>query len=460
MAQTFTKRTPMPVRSEELFEWHTRPEAFLRLKPFWEHVRLLEFEGIRDGQKAVLEVKAPFKRRWVAMHEGYIDGLQFRDRQVSGPFKRWEHTHRCEPDGDRSVMLDDITYEMPLGPLGLIADRVFGRDKIEQMFAHRHAVLLHDLQDHLEAGAVGPTPRRMTVAITGASGLVGSRLKGLLGSGGHVARGVQRASQGIGFNASAIAGADAVVHLAGEPIAQRWSQEVKREIHRSRVEGTRRLCATLAALPAPPKVLISGSAVGIYGSRGQSVLTEDSPVGEQDAGFLAQVARDWERATDEAYAAGIRLVHLRTSLVLSPEGGALKQMLPAFKAGAGGPIGGGKQWMPWIHIDDLCSLIYRAVWDDRLEGPLNAAAPEPVINRVFVKTLGRVLKRPAAVPLPAFAVRKLFGQMGEETLLASQRVVPQKLIDHGFRYRYPKLEDALRSLMGRYRDPAAVPLTA
>ena len=207
-------------------------------------------------------------------------------------------------------------------------------------------------------------------------------------------------------------------------------------------------------LPTPPS---PRSAVGIYGSRGQTTLTEDSPLGGEDAGFLAQVARDWERAANEAYAAGIRLVLLRTSLVLSPEGGALKQMLPAFKAGGGGPIGGGSQWMPWIHIDDLCGVIYRALWDDALEGPINAAAPEPVINRVFVKTLGRVLGRPAIVPLPAFAVRKLFGQMGEETLLASQRVVPQKLMEHGYRYRYPKLEDALRSLLGRYRDPASIP---
>ena len=474
MAQKFVKRSPMPATTRQLFDWHTRPAAFDRLAPPWEHVKLLEFEGIRDGQRAVIEMKAPFKRRWVAVHRDYVDGLQFRDEQETGPFARWEHAHRCEPDTQRkggSVMVDDVTYVMPLGPLGMLADRIFGRNKIEQMFAHRHRVLRNDLLDHADAGHLnadgnGAAKPKLTIAITGASGLIGSRLRGFFESGGHTVRAVRRTGGGgsVGFNANAISGADAVIHLAGETISQKWTDDAKAEILRSRVEGTRRVCEIIASLPAAkrPKVLLSASAVGYYGSRGDEILDEAEPAGTggragKRPSFLAEVCEAWEGAATEAVAAGVRVVHPRIGVVLTPQGGALKKMLPAFKAGVAGKLGDGRQWWPWVHIDDLCGIFYRCIWDDSVEGPVNVVAPEPVTNAVFTKTLGGVLRRPTLLPLPGFMVKLIFGQMGRELLLASQRVVPGEMLSAGHRYRHPDLEGALRALLGREPHPEEVP---
>ena len=445
--RSFEKITPVPGPRREVFDWHTRPGAFSRLTPPWDPTRLLHYEGIRDGQRVVLRVVAPWPRKWIALHEDYIEGVQFKDRQVKGPFPRWVHTHRVESDplgrADHCVMHDQIDFKLPMGPLGALAYRMFMREQIERMFAHRHEILVGDTFDHRTIAR----GRQLTVAITGASGLIGRALSDYLSTGGHAVRSVARLD-GLSFDLDAIAGADVLVHLAGEPIAQRWNEEVKEKIRRSRVDRTALLAEQLARLPQNqrPRVMLSGSATGIYGDRGDAILTEDSHAG---TGFLAGVAQAWERATRLAEEAGIRVVHLRTAVVLSPKGGALKKMLTPFKLGLGGRLGSGLQYLPWITLDDHVRAQYSLMFNDEIRGPVNLVAPEPVTNAAFTQTLARVLRRPAIVPAPAAALRVAFGEMAEEALLASARVEPLRLREAGFDYRHPDLEEALRKLLGR-----------
>lgn len=448
--RTFDKATRVPGPQSEVFDWHTRAGAFERLTPPWDNTKLLEYGGIRDGQRVVLKVWAPWPRKWVAVHEDYIEGVQFKDRQVKGPFPQWVHTHRVYPDpqGQRgvSLMRDHIEFKIPAGPLGAIVYRLFMRKQIEQMFDHRHATLVADTVEHRQTSG----RRKLTVAITGASGLLGRTFSAFLTTGGHAVRPVAR-RDGLTFDLDAVRGADVLVHLAGEPIAQRWNADVKDRIRRSRVDRTRLLCEQLARMPDDerPGVLLSGSATGIYGDRGDAVLTEDSAVGDGDESFLAEVAKGWEDETRAAADAGMRVVLLRTGIVLSPQGGALQKMLPAFKLGLGGRLGDGQQYMSWVSIEDHLRIMYRAMFDAKIRGPINAVSPHPVTNARFTQTLAKVLRRPAILPAPAFLLRRAFGEMADEALFSSQRVEPLRLTQAGFVHRHPHLETALRELLGR-----------
>jgi uncharacterized protein len=243
--------------------------------------------------------------------------------------------------------------------------------------------------------------------------------------------------------ASALAGADVVVNLAGEPIAQRWTASAKRTIRDSRVAGTRNLIDGLRACEERPRTLVSASAAGYYGPRGEEPLDEDALPG---ADFLAELCVAWEAQAAEAGALGMRVVRLRTGVVLAAGGGALRQMLTPFRLGLGGPVAGGRQYMSWIHIDDHVALLLAALEDERFSGPLNATAPEPVSNKQFASTLGRVLRRPAIVPVPALALRALYGEMSS-VILTGQRVLPAKALVLGFRFRHPQLREALESAM-------------
>lgn len=242
-------------------------------------------------------------------------------------------------------------------------------------------------------------------------------------------------------------GVEAVVHLAGENIgASRWTPERKAEIRRSRVEGTRRLCESLARLSHPPKVLVSASAIGFYGKREDEILREDSPPGRD---FLAQVCVEWEAATKPASRAGVRVVPLRFGMILSPAGGALQKMLLPFKLGVGGRIGSGRQFMSWIAIDDAIGAIHHAICTESLQGPVNAVAPNPVTNAGFTQVLARVLSRPAIVSLPAFAARLAFGELADALMLSGARAIPARLQESGYPFRYPELEGALRHLLSQ-----------
>jgi hypothetical protein len=295
----------------------------------------------------------------------------------------------------------------------------------------------------------------MRIALTGATGFIGRRLIERLLDCGHALRLLGRKPFGsLPFSSWDAGGADpppeeslreteAVIHLAGEPVAQRWTQEAKRRIRASRVEGTRRLVEALAALPQRAGVLISASASGIYGARGDDILTESTPPG---GGFLAEVCLEWERAAAGAEALGLRVIRLRIGTVLGRGGGALARLLRPFKAGLGGRLGNGRQWMSWIHLDDLVELIRFAAESPGLRGPVNAVAPNPVTNADFTRQLAAVLRRPAALPVPAFTLRAVFGEMAS-VLLDSQRVAPEAALAAGFDFRYPELGLALKELL-------------
>ncbi len=288
----------------------------------------------------------------------------------------------------------------------------------------------------------------MTIAITGASGLIGTRLMSLLRDRGEQTRTISTRGEVRGAD---LEGCDAVVHLAGEPVAQRWTVAAKERIRSSRVDGTRHVVEALARLNKPPAVLISASAIGYYGSRGDETLTESSPPAQD---FLGEVAVGWEREARQAErfearaaeALGIRVVIPRFGVILARNGGALKKMLLPFKLGIGGRIGNGKQWMSWIHIDDVVRLISFAIANESVRGPVNAVAPNPVTNAEFTRELARALHRPAVFPVPLFALRILFGQMAE-IVYASQRVVPEAALRAGFEFKFAELSAALRDLL-------------
>ena len=296
----------------------------------------------------------------------------------------------------------------------------------------------------------------MKILVTGASGLVGRALVPLLTAEGHEAARLVRSAPGAGdvpwdpdagtLGAEALEGFDGVVHLAGENIASgRWNTEKKRRIRESRVRGTRLLSETLAALKRPPRVLVSASAVGFYGDRGEEELTEASPAG---TGFLSEVCREWEAATEAAEGKGVRVVHARLGIVLSRRGGALAKMLTPFRLGVGGVIGNGRQYMSWVTLDDAAAALGHLLAADTVMGPVNVVAPAPVTNREFTATLGRVLRRPAVFPVPGFMARLAFGEMAEALLLASARVKPEKLLDSGYAFRHGSLTEGLRHVLG------------
>ena len=302
----------------------------------------------------------------------------------------------------------------------------------------------------------------MRILVSGTSGLVGSALVPALETAGHsVVRLVRREPAANAANevrldptvdpplatpaeAGKPQGFDAVVHLAGESIAGRWSAAKKARIRESRVQGTRMLASALSRSDPRPKVVICASAIGIYGSRGDEVLREESAPGSD---FLAEVGREWEEATTPAARVGIRVVSLRIGVVLSPRGGALGRMLTPFRMGAGGRIGSGHQWMSWITLDDLVGVIQHAIANDSLSGALNTVAPGPVTNAQFTRALGHTLHRPTILPMPAFMVRLIFGEMGEALLLGSQRVDCGKLLASGFHFRHPELQPALAAIL-------------
>jgi uncharacterized protein (TIGR01777 family) len=299
----------------------------------------------------------------------------------------------------------------------------------------------------------------MRVAVSGSGGLIGSALMKALADGGHDAVRMVRRAPSVGekavrwdprtgaVDAAGLEGADAVVHLAGENIAAgRWNAGRKAAIRDSRVEGTRHLSEALAALSNPPETLVCASATGYYGDRGDNVVTEESPAG---TGFLAEVCREWEAASAPAVRKGIRVVTLRIGMVLASDGGALSRMLPVFRAGLGGVLGSGSQYVSWIALDDLPAIVLHALSREELRGAVNAVAPRPATNRELTKALGKVLSRPVLCSVPAFALRLVFGEMADALLLSGCRVLPRRLEETGYRFRYPELVGALHHLLGQ-----------
>jgi len=299
----------------------------------------------------------------------------------------------------------------------------------------------------------------MKVLIAGATGLVGGALKPAFDEKGISVTDLVRTSPNIGLpeiewhpnqgevDPAELEGFDAVINLAGESIAAgRWTEAKKKRIRESRIQGTRLLSETIAKLTSPPKVFLCASATGIYGDRGNETLDEDSAPGK---GFLADVCREWEEATKGAADAGVRVVNLRFGPIFSAEGGMLEKLLPPFKLGVGGKIGSGKQYMSWVAMDDVVGAVTFALENETQRGPINIVTPNPVTNGEFTKALGKVLSRPTFFAVPEFAARLAFGEMADEMLLSSQRVVPKRLSDAGYKFKYPDLEAALRHTLGK-----------
>ncbi len=472
---TLTFRLALPGSSAEAFAWHERDGAFERLSPPWRPVRIVgRSGGIRDGARVVLDLGFP-AGRWELTHHGYQAGVAFHDRQVSGPFARYEHAHRFhdEPSG-LGELHDELAWALPLAPLSAPAEWLVQRE-FARLFAWRHRVTRLDLERI--ARVKGPA---LTIGVTGASGFLGRELCAFLTTQGHRvvrfaraahdgtarppvrARGTPRSDATQGPPATiawdpvrgvldpvALRGLDAVVHLAGAGIADEpWTAVRKAELVESRVRSTDTLARALAAASphGGPRVLVSASAIGFYGDRGEQKLTEQSPAG---SGFLADLAQRWERAAEPARAAGVRVVHPRLGIVLSPQAGALAKLALPFFFGAGGPLGNGLAWWSWISLHDLLDVLLFAIEDGRLQGPINAVAPEPLRQRELARALGRALHRPAFAPAPAFALRAILGrEQADEMLLASQRVYPQLLQAAGFRYRDPEPGPALDVMYG------------
>ncbi len=435
---------------DEVFAWHTRPGAMPRLVPPWQPMTVVsETPSLADG-RAVLGLPAGLL--WVAQHDGaaYDPPHRFVDQLSSDGVRswppriigKWRHTHEFSAEGPAATRVHDrVDAPVPAAAL-------------RPTFVYRHRQLADDLAAHREAAEAGLAPS--TIAVTGSSGLVGSALTALLTTGGHrVIRLVRRPAghpDERQWNPDAPAvdllnGVDAVVHLAGTSIAGRFTDSHRAAIRDSRIEPTRKLAEVAGRSTDGPRTFVTASAIGYYGfDRGDALLDEDGSRGE---GFLADVVADWEAATAPAAQAGLRAVAVRTGIVQAARGGTLKLMRPLFAAGLGGRLGSGRQWLSWIGIDDLVDVYYRALYDQRLTGPVNAVAPNPVRNVDYTRSLATTMHRPAVLPVPAFGPRLLLGSQGARELAeANQRVVPAKLHDVGHRFRHPEVGQALAHQLG------------
>lgn len=463
---TFVRRSTLEASAATVWRWHGRPGALDRLTPPWESVQVEERpEGLHDGSRAILRVRVgPLTLRWVAEHRDCVPGHGFSDVQVSGPFHLWEHRHTMIPLGARRCVLEDhIRFALPLGRLGRLLGRRQVLGKLRRMFDFRHETTRLDIAALERRGTREP----LRVLLVGASGLVGRALQPLLSTAGHEVRtllhpgSVEGLRQGTRdspagpLDAETLEGYDAIVDLAGEELADgRWSRARTRRTLRRQVDGSRLLAETLSRLARPPSVFIGASGTGYYGSRGDAWLDEASSPG---TGFLADLCREWEGASTPAHVPGVRTIHLRLGLVLSPSGGPLARMLWPFCLGAGGRLGSGQQFVSWIGLDDAVGAILHCIETESLEGPVNVVAPEPVTNAELTRTLGRVLSRPTVLTLPRAAVRLTLGDLADELLAASTRVQPRQLQESLYPVRHPTLEGSLRYLLGRTARPTARP---
>lgn len=452
-----TLQLPYPV--DDVRAWHDRPGALVRLTPpglatlddpaagGMQEGRIV---GTRLGPAPLPELLRP---RWVLRHREHDPAAgRFVDEQVHGPWRTWRHEHRLSPSDGGTEIRDELEVELPRH-LERLAPLVESR--LHRVLAFRDRQLRDDLAFHARFAG---TPR-LTIAITGSSGLIGTQLAALLETGGHTVRRMRR-QPGVGpgeifwdpeggrLDPADLADVDVVVNLAGRSIGTRWSAEARRGIRSSRVRGTVLLSRTLAGMRDGPSALVQASAIGIYGPRRPGeLLTEADPGGE---GFLADLVRDWEAGTRSAADAGVRVASLRTGLVLSDGGGPLLPQLPLFLAGAGGRLTEAGAMVSWIALDDVVRAFAHAALTPDVQGPLNAVAPQPVTSREFARTLGRVLGRPALLPVPAAGPRLVLGgEAAEQLIRTDQDVSDARLRSSGFEPAHSTLEQALRHALWR-----------
>ena len=453
--RTFERQVTLPVDVETLWRWHAQAGAFERLMPPWQRVRPVDLPAtLAEGREASFYLEFGFiKRLWRARILDVKPPQKFVDLQLAGPFKAWRHEHLMTASGPgRATLVDRVAYALPFGLERVGPVRSFAHRELERLFRFRHRRMEADLERH---GGALPGQGK-TILVTGSTGLIGRRLVPYLRTLGYKVRGLTRGdSRGDllhwdplsgEVDPEALAGVDAVIHLAGENIASgRWTRARKEHILQSRIDGTHTLVRAMERMLKRPSVFICASGVNYYAA-GPDIKSEDAPPG---SGFLAEVCVRWEQEAARAQELGIRTVLMRTGVVLDPSGGALGKMLPAFSLGLGGPIGSGLQGFPWIPMDDLLDIYERAVRDVKLTGAVNAVHPHIVDQGTFSRCLAGVLRRPAFFKVPARLVKLLFGQMGNEALLSDMRVVPEKLDRLGYAFRQPDLTASLAFMLGR-----------
>lgn len=493
----FEYTTRLPFDRETVFRWFERPGALPRLSaPFLGSITQEPSNGLNVGSRAVLDVAMPgtlglgmdtaiasganalglpsgarARIPWKAKHISLDRGRSFTDHMESGPLRRWEHQHFFSDttvNGQPGTLMRDVVeFEIPvIGRLpwknaGTLSNDAFARE-LEQVFKYREHTLRADLQFHAKYSS-----QPLTVVVAGASGTIGTQLCALLRGGGHrviqLVRDINLTNQRDRvywdptkgeFDAALLTNVDAVVNLAGHTIGGRFTDENKKKIYESRIASTRLLSNALASAAGDGKTrsLINASAIGIYGAHPHQensnvLLDEQSATGDD---FLATVCRDWESACDDARLAGVRVVKVRTGLVQTPQTGALAQLLPLFSVGLGGPLGR-DQWQSWVGIDDMAGIYAHALFTPDLAGPVNAVASNPVQAWEYAKTLGKVLRRPAKVSVPALGPQLILGSEGADQLaFASQKISNAKLIASGYEFRHEYLEPVLRHNLGKF----------
>jgi len=460
----FAHQAKFSANKQEIWDWYNSDGAFRRIMPEWEGIKPINAGRLVDGDETIFKVKlGPFRQKWVARHHSVVNGESFADRMIKGPFGAWNHDHKfqSESNGTTSV-IDNVEYRLPFHIFTGWSAGLTVLPRMKQMFEFRSVRVANDLK---QIQLTSELPRQR-ILVSGSTGMIGLQLCAFFEAAGHDVHRLLRPSTKLPTDVDSskvvvwddltgeilegdMNGFDTIIHLAGAGIGdKRWSKKRLKLIRDSRIIPTKNLSKIVAGLDQPPKKVLCSSAIGYYGNRGTEILDENSPSSDD---MLAELCRDWENASNAAKDAGINVIHLRTGIVISPLGGALAKLLFPAKMGAGGPVGGGKQMQSWISLDDEIYAIHHLMMKEDSKGVYNLTAPNPVSQKQFAKTLGKVLRRPAFAPLPGFVIKLLFGKMGQKLVLEGQDVRPTRLLDSGYEFTHPELESCLRSCLGKFK---------
>lgn len=457
--QVLTKTSTFPVSVESLYSYHTQEGALERLIPPWDNVTILSRTGgIGAGGRTDLKLNfGPFSTKFEAHHIKAVENTIFEDIQHKGPFKHWHHSHLFKGTPNGSSLTDHIQYQLPFHKLLPTFIKRHITQNLERTFSYRHRILSNDLKRHSKYST-----KPLSILISGSSGTLGRELIPFLTVGGHkvwtlVRRKPRPNCQEIFWNPAegiidtvAIPKIDAVIHLAGEYIGLgKWSDDKKREVIESRKRGTTLLAKTIASLQEPPAVFLSSSAIGYYGDCQATLVDENHRCGK---GFMAEVCRTWEDATQPAIDAGIRTVQLRMGVALSARGGALQKLLQIAPIGFPKSFGNGKQFTSWISIEDLLAAMLHCICAENVSGPINIAAPNPVTNEELLYTLARLKKKPIFPRVPVSYLTFFYGEMAKEIALSGCRVSVNKLTNSGFVFEHETLEEAIKPQMGIFDE--------
>ena len=460
----FVHKAKFDANKKQIWDWYNSDGAFRRIMPEWEGIQPINAGRLVDGDETIFKVKmGPLRQKWVARHHSVVPGESFADRMIKGPFGAWNHHHEFESkSGQMTSVIDNVEYKLPLHIFTGWSAGFTVLPRMKQMFEFRSVRVANDLKQ-IQATAKLP---RQRILVSGSTGMIGLQLCAFLEAAGHDVHRLLRPSTKLPSDVDStkvvkwndltgeilegdMNGFDSIIHLAGAGIGdKRWSKKRLKLIRDSRIIPTENLAKIVAGLENPPKKMLCSSAIGFYGNRGTEVLDENSSAGND---MLSDLCKDWENASSAAKDAGINVIHLRTGIVMSPLGGALAKLLLPAKMGAGGPVGGGKQMQSWISLDDEIYAIHHLMMKEDSEGAYNLTAPNPVSQKQFAKTLGKVLRRPAFAPLPGFVIKMLFGQMGKKLVLEGQDVKPNRLLESGYEFTHSELESCLRSCLGKMK---------